>query len=448
MYDIEIGKSWQCCPAIDFSSFPQQSFLSMNPSQPHRKLWNRNFLLLWQGQFISSIGKQLFAMAAMLWLKTITDSGTLMGMVMTVAMLPMVVIGPIAGVIVDRWDRKRLIAWTDIAGGIAVAAAGAVFFLLPDRLAILVGVVFTVTVATGLLDTLSQPSISASLPLLSPAEKLEAANSINMAGLQIAVFISQGLAGLLFVLTGMPVLIMINAATYLCAGISELFIHLPHRSAEADPSIHPWLRFKKYLMEGFRFVYHNRGMRTGLLLNMALNFFVAPVLVLLPFYVEDYIGLPQQWYGYFMAVFGLGGLLGFILAGAFPTRGLAREIAVSGSLMVQTGLIVVMLFFKFPGFQMPAFAVIGLLNGILNVNFNTLIQQITPGNLLGRVQSLSTTAVTAVLPLGMAVSGIIFDAIGKNVPVMFAVSGGMSFLFSIICIFSKEYRRFLRYTVS
>jgi len=67
-----------------------------------RRLWNRNFSLLWQGQVVSSIGKQTFALAAMLWLKQLTDSGTLMGLVMTAALLPMVVLGPVAGVVVDR----------------------------------------------------------------------------------------------------------------------------------------------------------------------------------------------------------------------------------------------------------------------------------------------------------------------------------------------------------
>jgi len=88
-----------------------------------KKLWNRNFSLLWQGQVVSSIGKQMFALAAMLWLKGLTDSGTLRGLIMTVALLPMVVLGPVAGVLVDRFSRQRLIAWTDIAGGALVLAA-------------------------------------------------------------------------------------------------------------------------------------------------------------------------------------------------------------------------------------------------------------------------------------------------------------------------------------
>ena len=116
---------------------------------------------------MSSIGKQTFALAAMLWLKQITESGTLMGLVMTAALAPMVILGPIAGVLVDRWDRRRLIAWTDLAGGFLVLGAAG-FFFFPATLPARIGILFGVTILTGLLDSISQPAIGASIPSLVP----------------------------------------------------------------------------------------------------------------------------------------------------------------------------------------------------------------------------------------------------------------------------------------
>jgi len=191
----------------------------MQETQKPTRLWNRNSSLLLEGQFVSSIGKQAFSVAAMLWLKELTQSGTLMGMVMTVALLPMVVLGPIAGVFVDRWNRRRLIAWTDIAGGLFVLAA-AFFFILPFESSLRIGIIFCVTILTGLLDTFSQPAIGASIPDLVPQKRLEAANSLSMAGMHVAMFVAQGLAGILFVTFGMPVLVLVNAAAYLVSGTS------------------------------------------------------------------------------------------------------------------------------------------------------------------------------------------------------------------------------------
>ena len=415
------------------------------PASTPARLWNRNFTLLWQGQVISSIGKQTFALAAMLWLKHLTQSGTLMGLVMTVAILPMVVFGPVAGVLVDRLHRQRLIAWTDIAGGLLVLLAAALFFFLPGRTGLLVGIVFAVTMLTGLLDTFSQPAIGAAVPDLAPRERLEAANGLNMAGVQGSMFVAQGIAGYLFVRVGATLLIFVNAFTYLYAGVSELFLRIPQRPRpKEEEGVHPWHRLRLDFLEGLRFVGRQRGMRTALLLYMGLNFFIAPVLVLLPFFVENYLGFSPAWYGYLMAAFGLGSMLGFMLAGAAPTRGQARVVVVGLGVVLQSALIPLLLLFHRPGLQLAGFVVVGLLGGVVNVNFMTLLQLSTPPELLGRVQSLASTAVLAVMPLGMALAGLVFDLVGQDVVLMYAVSGGATLACSLLGLASRGYRDYLR----
>lgn len=120
------------------------------------------------------------AEAALLWLKETTGSDTLSGLIGGIATLPMVLLGPIAGVFMDRTNRGRLIAWTDIAGGVLVSPAAVLFFAMPANLPLLLAVVFTVSLGTGLLDTFSQPDIGASFPDLVPRDKLEAANGLNL----------------------------------------------------------------------------------------------------------------------------------------------------------------------------------------------------------------------------------------------------------------------------
>jgi MFS transporter, DHA3 family, macrolide efflux protein len=415
----------------------------MPGAAPPTRLWNRNFALLWQGQVVSSVGKQAFALAAMLWLKQLTGSGTIMGLVMMVAFLPMVILGPLSGVVVDRWNRQRLIAWTDIAGGLFVLGA-ACFFFLPFAAPVRIGIVFCVTVLTGLLDTFSQPAIGASVPDLVPRDRLEAGNSLNMSGVQAAVFIAQGFSGVLFVVIGMPYLALVNAAAYLVAGTSELFIRIPAVSRPSDAHLHPWVRFRNDFLEGLRFVFANKGMRTTLLLATALNFFIAPVIVLMPFYVEDWLHLGPEWFGYLMAAFGVGALLGYLFAGAVRLRGRARAAMLASSLTLQTAFIPVLLLLRAPAFQVPGMMLVGMLGGIFNVHFISLLQLSTPPELRGRVQGLATTISAAVMPLGMAVSGLLFDALGKSVPLMFSVASGLTVAMSLLGLLSRHYRGFLR----
>jgi MFS family permease len=416
-----------------------------------KRLWNKDFALLWQGQLVSSLGKQAFAMTALLWLKDATGSGSVIGLVMMAAMLPPVFLGPVAGVFVDRWDRRKIIAYTDIAGGIFVLAAALLFFLAPVARSLLIGTVFAVTLATGLLDAFSQPSISSSVPSLVPRDKLEAANGLNMSGVQLAVFGAQGSSGLLYTLIGAPLLVLSNAVTYLYAGFTELFIRIPSRNLDSDGEaraaqrerLHPWHRFRLELGEGFRYLRGERGLSTLVAVYAVLNFLITPVLVTLPFFATDYLALGSAWYGYLMAAFGLGAVAGYLVAGAFPTRGRAREIAVNASLALQTLLTFAALVWTSPAAELAIFLVIGVTGGLMNVNIGTLIQLSVPPEFMGRVQGLMTTVCAGAMPLGMAVSGILFDLSGQDVPLMFIASGASSLVAIGGAFMVKEYRRFL-----
>jgi len=413
------------------------------------RLWNRDFTLLWQGQFVSSLGKQAFGLAAVLWLKEATGSGTIMGFVMMAATLPAVLLGPVAGVAVDRFDRRKIIAYTDLAGGLFVLLAALLFLLRPEATGLLIATVFAVTLATGLLDTFSQPSIGASLPDLVPKERLEAANGLNMAGVQLAVFGAQGSSGILYALLGAPLLVLWNAATYLYAGFTELFIRIP-KSAAKDAerearlaALHPFHRFRLELGEGLSFLRGHCGMRTLIVVFALLNFFISPVLVVLPFFAQDFLGLGPAWYGYLMASYGLGSLFGYLAAGALPFRGKARELAVNGCLLAQSLLMVLCVFWKAPAAELVLFVLIGLSGGVLNVNAISAIQLATPPEFRGRVQALVMTACAGAMPLGMAVSGLLFDLSGKNVALMFGASAALTLLATLGALAVKDYRGFL-----
>jgi MFS family permease len=435
-------------PAVAFIGADGQAAatgaLSADPSIRRERFWNRNFTLLWQGQLVSSMGKQVFALVCMLTIKQLTGSGSLMGLLMMAALLPSVLLGPAAGVFVDRLDRRKLIAWTDIAGGIFVLAALAAMLALPNNTPAIIAAFFAVTICTGLLDTFSQPAISASLPDLVPAGSLEAANGLNMGSVQMAIFAAQGGAGLLFKLLGAPLLVLANAATYLYSGVSELFIRIPRREGGRHSGEKPWRRFRLELSEGLRFVARYPGMLAMIVSFTVLNFLVSPILVTLPFFAQNYLGQGPEWYGFFMAAFGIGALSGYLLVAARPSRGRRRAAWMVAGMLGQSILILAALLCRSPYAALPIMFIVGLANGVLNVNINTLMQIVTPRELLGRVNALTQTLAAGAMPLGMALSGILFDLSGQNVPLMFTASGVTMIIASLLpLVVSRDYWGFL-----
>lgn len=410
-------------------------------SEP-RRLWNRSFALLWQGQLVSSLGKNAFWLAALLWLKETTGSGTLSGLISGVSTLPAVLLGPIAGVFVDRVNRGRLIAWTDVAGGVLVAIATALFFAVPGNIPLLLAAVFVVTLGTGLLDTFSQPSITACIPDIVPKDRLEAANGLNLSVLHVAMLVAHAAAGLLYRLIGAPLLVAANAVAYLWAGFSELGVKTPDRP-RVTTAQHPWRKFSAELAEGARWVWRHRGLRTVIALSTVLNFLITPVLALMAFFVEDWLALGPEWLGYLMACYGGGGLVGFAVAGAWKVSGRGRLALVAAAMIGQSATVALMVALPAVAVQVALFLAAGLFGGIVNVHFMTLLQTAAPTELRGRVQSLSMTLSMAVMPVGMALAGVFHDLTRGNFWLVIGLPGVLMLAASIAALALREYREFL-----
>jgi MFS family permease len=410
------------------------------------RLLNRDFVLLWQGQLVSQLGNQAFALAMLYWLMEATGSASLMGLVMMASLLPGVVLGPFGGAVADRYSRKRIIVLADLLRGCSVLGLGGVLWWRPEETSLVLGLLFAVALFGGVVNAVFQPAIAAAIPDLVPRDRLAAANSLNQLSVQASVLLGQALGGILYRLLGPALLFVLDGVSYLLSALSEMWIRLPPApSREPLAPRQALAAYGRETLEGLRYVWQRVGMRSFLLMASGINFLAMPVLVLLPFYVQDQLGKGPAWYGFLLAAMGGGALVGYLLMGALPMTPARRPPILIAALLALGGLIIAAGFVQRPALALALLALMGLSTGVINIFLLTLFQVSTPAEMRGRVMGLVMALSSAATPLGMALGGVVGDLTGKNIPLIYLLCGGLMVGVVTVGVSRASLRDFLRW---
>ena len=408
------------------------------------KLFNRNFLLLYQGQFVSRLGSQFFMIAIVLWIKEITGSASLMGIVGALSSGVAILLGPFAGTFADRASRKKIIVFTDTLNGLIMVWFAASAMIYSNNIRLLIGIMLTTSVLSAVISSFFGTAISAAVPDIVPKEKLPAANSMGMFSMQITSFIGKGIGGLLYAVLGGPILFLINGVTFLFSAVSESFIAIPQRLPEKQKTFRQESKvFRREIVEGFKYIANYKGLRNLVIISAVLSFFTTPIIILLPFYVEKYLLLNDQWYGYLLAIYSVGTMLGYFGAAFFRYKKIPRSAMLIGAIIAESALYGVLGFISRIFFAVTAAFLIGLLSGYIIVNITTILQITTPPELRGRVFGVLSTIEGSLAPIAMALSGIIADLLNQNIPLIYMFSGIIMVLVSSTMAMFKNFRSFL-----
>ncbi len=365
-----------------------------------RRLWTRSFILLWQGQLVSILGDVVYSIALGFWILAATGSTGLMGALMAASTLPRILVAPVAGVVVDRFDRRRLMVWMDAIRGaavVAVAVAAIAGFLQ-------VWMVFAAGVLLGLCGAFFSPAVSSIIPDITARSKVVAANSVfGMLG-PAGNIIGSSAGGVLFSALGAPILFLFNGLSYLFSAGSLLFARVPRIvHAGAAPS------FGKDLRAGVSFVWTIRGLRLLILTAALLNFFAnMAIMLFLPYYQRNPALGPVK-YGIAMAVFTGGMFLGMALTAAVKVPPARRAF-----LFLVNGLVSMACFIAFPfagGFGLGALflGVAGFTNAIINVFINAVMQLAVPQAMRGKVFSFMGMVTMGLTPIAFALGGVLAE---------------------------------------
>jgi MFS family permease len=402
------------------------------------RLMNKDFFLLWQGQLVSQIGSQAFLLGMMYWTMEATGSGSLMGVLMMLTVLPAVLLGPLGGTLADRYSRKFIIVICDVLSGIAMLALTGLFLLESASTELLIACLVLVATCVGVVQAFFRPAIMAAIPDLVPPPKISAANSLNQFSYQFSSVMGQGTGGVVYSFLGAPLLFLIDGVTFLFSALSESFIQIPQKPAEKSVNTKEALKsFHRDMMYGLRYVWRWIGMRDFLIMIGLVHFFAMPFIVLMPFYVELRLGEGADWYGFLMAGFSGGSVTGYVFAGAFSLAGQMRSRLSLILLSVASILYGLLGVVNQPYVALIVVFLSGAMLGIFNVNMMTIIQTSVTSELRGRVMGLVMTIANAASPLGMVAGGVAADLTGKNVPLIYAICGG-AIVVSVLLLGSRQ----------
>jgi MFS family permease len=366
------------------------------------KLWNLNFLLLWQGKLVSIMGDIAYEIALGFWILAVTGSTALMGTLMAATLLPRVIISPFAGVWVDRSNRKWLIVFMDLIRGVFVVLVG----IAAITGIIQIWMVFVAGIILGICGAFFGTAVSSSIPDIVPKSKLVKANSAFALVSTGTSVVGNSASGFLYQLLGAPLMFLLNGISYIISGLTEIFVKIPRIRHQKEE-----FYFFEDMKSGFSFVWNYKGIKYMMFIATLLNFFAAMgIMLLLPLFQRTQHLGPGR-YGVLMGAFAGGAFLGFILTSIVNIKSSNRFLVFFWCGIVFSAMLVVIpIYLYFP--MMFALSVIsGITNAILNALLSSILQLTVPQDKRGKVFGLLETVSQGLVPLSFAFGGVLAEFI-------------------------------------
>ncbi|MDG4758332.1 MFS transporter [Micromonospora sp. WMMD710] len=369
------------------------------------------FARLWAASTLSALGSGLATVAAPLFVASRTDDPLVVAAASAVAWLPWLLFALPGGVLVDRMDRRRLMIVIDLVRVVALAVLAAAIMTDRGGVALLYAVLFVVNTGEIVFRAASQ----AMLPTVVPRHRLERANGWLGGGTTLMHGMLAGpLGGFLFALSaGSPFLV--NAVTYALSAVLVALIGGDFRAVAGEAHGRRARSMGSEIVEGLRWLAHQRLLRTMAVLIGLLNVTLTAALAVLVLLADERLGLGSVGYGLLFTCMAAGGVLG-ALHGDRLVSWISATWTVRVGLLVEAGLHLALAASRSTlvvGFALFAFGVHGAL---WNIVANSLRQRLTPPTLQGRVASTTLFVAAGGNCVGALLGGLLASWIGITAP--------------------------------
>lgn len=385
-------------------------------SRETRFFINRNFALLWWGQAISILGDYIFKATLVLWISTRIAAGQpwaplAVSGALTATAAAIVLIGPVAGVFVDRWDKRRLMLSMDTARAVLnillimlannnISLPFVAHYQLTafQQLGIIYIFVFLVTTCSQFFD----PSAIAVLGRIVTKEDLTRATSREQTTTGLATILGLSLSAPIFLGLGVQWALLLNALSFAISFTTVFFIRFPPATTETSPKKKS--HFFQEFRGGLHFYVHNTTLVTILVATGLFMIGAGTFNALNIFFIVQDLHAPAALYSYVNALLGVGAIGGAIVSSR-GAKYFGPENMFWFALLLSGLLLLIYARTTSPAFAFIIVLSLGIPNAIINAMLSPLLLTITPSELIGRVVTVLNPTVNLLRILSMIFVG-------------------------------------------
>ncbi len=387
------------------------------------------FSAFWLAGTISLFGDRLHQIALGVMVLAVTGSAMQTGLVFLAATLPNLVLGPIAGTFVDRWDQKRVMVATDLLRAALVLTLP---FLAEVHIWLIYPAVFIITT----ISLFFRPAKAAIVPRIVPREDLTPANGAMWTGETIADIAGYPLAGVFVALVGtnLALAFWIDSATYIVSAVLLAGLVIPPVARSAATHVSGAMAaFVAELRDGWRFLRGEAALFQNTIVSVMAQLSIGATLALMVVYAQrsldgDVIPYPEN-YAIIEAAIGVGNLIGGFVVGAIGARLHKGWLVITGFAVMGLATIVLGLTSN-ELLAVVAAVVIGVFNLVYVIPSQTLFAERTPAGMMGRVVAIRSSIVMGALSGAMAVSAGLADRVDAGV--IIAATGVLTVLSAVV----------------
>jgi hypothetical protein len=413
------------------------------------------FLTIWAGQSISLIGSGLTAFAIAVWVYRETRSVTMFSLIALATTVPGILLSPLAGIVVDRWNRRTVMIVSD--GGAAVCSLGIALLLFTRSLETWT-IVVLLSIASAF-ESFQAPAYSSVLPLLVPQEQLGRFNGLIQLGSALPKVVSPLLAGVLLTVLPMWGIIVIDFASFLAALATLLVVRIPNPKSVTDlPATESSLL--RQATEGWSYLTERSALLVVLLFLIVVHFTVGVVNVAFPALILSFASATSL--GSLMSLLGLGLVTGSVALSVWGGPRRRMDGILGFTLLFGLGVLLAGLRPSAPSVGVGLF-LIAACAPLIAGSAQVLWQVKVPPYLHGRVFALRDMAARSSLALAFVIAGPLADRVleplmagdgplagsvgrilgqgqGRGVGLMFVLFGGLSCLVAIAAYLQPRIR--------